>query len=208
MNVCMYVKGDIRLAPFYDITEVQRAVEAFVAEINADPSIIETPDIHGPHSKYQLPDGGAKGSIELKWVVEVRRNRCMHVCIYVAYLHNVLFSRLAGGERGGLQAGLSRIRSAHRGHEERARRCQALRHRRLAAAHQESARAGLRRADLGIRRVRKVRLMSGDKFEGDEGGDGTVCMVRRYHADNESADLDSFHNATKIISKVVCIYVC
>jgi acetylornithine deacetylase len=81
----MYVKGDIRLAPFYDITEVQRAVEAFVAEINADPSIIETPDIHGPHSKYQLPDGGAKGSIELKWVVEVRRNRCMHVGVLLIY---------------------------------------------------------------------------------------------------------------------------
>lgn len=27
-------------------------------------------------------------------------------------------------------------------------------------------------------------------------------MVRRYHADNESAELDSFQNATKIISKV------
>lgn len=27
-------------------------------------------------------------------------------------------------------------------------------------------------------------------------------VLCRYHADNESADLDSFHNATKIISKV------
>lgn len=82
----MYVKGDIRLAPFYDIAEVQRAVEAFVAEINADPSIIETPDIHGPHSKYQLPDGGAKGSIELKWVVEVRTDVCMHVYVCMGVL--------------------------------------------------------------------------------------------------------------------------
>lgn len=45
-----------------------------MAEINADPSILETPSIHGPHSKYQLPPGSdgspaVKGSIELKWVV-------------------------------------------------------------------------------------------------------------------------------------------
>lgn len=44
-------------------------MEGYVAEINRDPSIVETPSIHGPHSKYVLPDGGARGSLELKWVV-------------------------------------------------------------------------------------------------------------------------------------------
>ena len=33
-------------------------------------------------------------------------------------------------------------------------------------------------------------------------------MLCRYHADNESADLDSFHNATKIISKVRLCSTC
>ena len=65
---------------------------------------------------------------------------------------------LAGGERRGLQAGLSRLQGAHPGHDERSRGRQALRHRGIATAHSESTGVGLRRADFWIRSVREVRL--------------------------------------------------
>lgn len=61
------VEGDIRLAPFYEITLVKEAVEKWVAEINADPSIIENPAVRGPHSKYTLPSEDLKGEIQLSW---------------------------------------------------------------------------------------------------------------------------------------------
>eukprot|EP01036_Dinobryon_divergens_P028360 gene28360-37292_t len=150
------VQGDIRLAPFYDIAEVQRAVEAFVAEINADPSIIETPDIHGPHSKYQLPDGGVKGSIELKWVVE--------------------------GENG------VACKLDSRGYE---------------------ALIGATKSVLGDAKpyaiggsLPLIRSLQEQGFDVQISGYGASA---KYHADNESAELDSFQNATKIISKVISI---
>lgn len=62
------IQGDVRLTPFYDVAEVRAKVETYVAEINADPSIVETPDIHGPHSKYTLDDGNVKAQLELSWI--------------------------------------------------------------------------------------------------------------------------------------------
>lgn len=64
------VQGDIRSSPFYDIHEIQKKVQDYVDQINANPSIVETPSIHGPHSKYHLVDDNVKGTIALKWLVE------------------------------------------------------------------------------------------------------------------------------------------
>lgn len=62
------IEGDIRCSPFYDIKEVQAAVDGYIAEIAANPSIIEDPATRGPHSKYNLPDEDRPGRIELKWL--------------------------------------------------------------------------------------------------------------------------------------------
>ncbi len=60
------IEGDIRLAPFYDIFTVKKKVEEWVAEINGDPSKIES---HGPHSHYKL-DGDMSGKLELTWLTK------------------------------------------------------------------------------------------------------------------------------------------
>jgi acetylornithine deacetylase len=63
------IQGDIRLAPFYDIHEVMRSVDALVAEINADPSILEGTTNRGPHTKYTLAEPTAQlGKIQWKWL--------------------------------------------------------------------------------------------------------------------------------------------
>lgn len=64
------IQGDVRLAPFYDVKKVREAVEGYVNEINNQPSILEKPEIHGPHSKYSLPDEGRLGNLELTWLFE------------------------------------------------------------------------------------------------------------------------------------------
>jgi len=64
------VQGDVRLAPFYDVADVRRALQSYVDEISANPSIIESPQFHGPHSKYSLPEEGRLGKLELSWVSE------------------------------------------------------------------------------------------------------------------------------------------
>lgn len=64
------IQGDVRLTPFYDVNDVRKRIESYVSEINADPSIVETPDIHGPHSKYTLDDGAVVGKLELTWIFE------------------------------------------------------------------------------------------------------------------------------------------
>lgn len=61
------VEGDIRLTPFYDIHKVKKTMEAFVAEINEDPSILSNQGKHGSHSAYMLSDEDRKGKIELIW---------------------------------------------------------------------------------------------------------------------------------------------
>ncbi len=60
------VQGDIRFAPFYDSKDIARVVESSVAEINADPSVLEGTTERGPHSKYTLPEQA--GKVELKWL--------------------------------------------------------------------------------------------------------------------------------------------
>eukprot|EP00904_Undaria_pinnatifida_P004372 jgi/Undpi1/13936/HiC_scaffold_9.g03587.m1 len=58
------VSGDCRVTPFYGVDNVQKSIEGYVAEINADPSILPS---HGPFSKYVLPAEDRKGTIELTW---------------------------------------------------------------------------------------------------------------------------------------------
>ena len=55
------------MVPFYDIKEVMKALESCIADINRDPSIVETGS-HGPVSKYALKEDGAKASVTLKWI--------------------------------------------------------------------------------------------------------------------------------------------
>lgn len=61
------IEGDIRLTPFYDIAKVKLAIESYVAEINANPSIIENPNQRGPHSKYSLPEENKSSFVRLTW---------------------------------------------------------------------------------------------------------------------------------------------
>lgn len=62
------VEGDIRSSPFYDIKDLMTAIERYVNEINENPSILENPEVRGPHSKYNLPEEGRPGKVELKWL--------------------------------------------------------------------------------------------------------------------------------------------
>ena len=72
------VEGDIRFTPFYHHSDVMAKVDAYVAEINANPNVlIETVagsasnmPVHGPHSKYTLPEEELSGRIEFKWLGE------------------------------------------------------------------------------------------------------------------------------------------
>ncbi len=64
------VEGDVRLAPFYDVAEVRRVVSAYIAEINANPAVLENPETRGPHSKYTLPDENKKGAVEFQWLAD------------------------------------------------------------------------------------------------------------------------------------------
>ena len=70
------VQGDIRFTPFYDKAELIAKVESYVAEINADPNMLiqncpsSGKPVHGPHSRYTLPDEGRNGRIEFSWLGE------------------------------------------------------------------------------------------------------------------------------------------
>ncbi|CAM9371601.1 unnamed protein product [Ectocarpus sp. 4 AP-2014] len=61
------VSGDCRVTPFYGVDKVQESIEKYVAEINADPSILPS---RGAFSKYVLPAEGRQGTIELTWVTK------------------------------------------------------------------------------------------------------------------------------------------
>ena len=64
------VSGDIRLSPFYKIAEAKAAIEEYVAAINADPSGVLEKNLHGPHSKYTIPEENQKAEIELIWLTD------------------------------------------------------------------------------------------------------------------------------------------
>eukprot|EP00197_Chlamydomonas_leiostraca_P004747 CAMPEP_0202867528 /NCGR_PEP_ID=MMETSP1391-20130828/9483_1 /ASSEMBLY_ACC=CAM_ASM_000867 /TAXON_ID=1034604 /ORGANISM="Chlamydomonas leiostraca, Strain SAG 11-49" /LENGTH=429 /DNA_ID=CAMNT_0049547581 /DNA_START=14 /DNA_END=1303 /DNA_ORIENTATION=- len=58
------VCGDCRMTPFYDLDKVKAALEGYVAAINAD---LGSLPVHGPASKYELPEEEFKGRLELKF---------------------------------------------------------------------------------------------------------------------------------------------
>lgn len=69
------VQGDIRITPFYNVHDVTAKINEYVAEINANPNVVIEKgtgemNVHGPHSKYTLPDEELNGRIELKWIGE------------------------------------------------------------------------------------------------------------------------------------------
>lgn len=62
------ISGDIRLVPFYKIADAMASVDGYVAAINADPSGVLEKNLHGPHSKYSIPEQNIKGECEMIWL--------------------------------------------------------------------------------------------------------------------------------------------
>lgn len=58
------ISGDIRLTPFYENAKVKAAVESYVKDLNEN---LEQLDTRGPCSKYDLPDLGFRGKLNLEW---------------------------------------------------------------------------------------------------------------------------------------------
>ncbi|KAJ4728704.1 acetylornithine deacetylase [Melia azedarach] len=56
------VSGDVRLTPFYNVTDVMKKLQEYVDDINEN---IEKLDTRGPVSKYVLPDENLRGSLTL-----------------------------------------------------------------------------------------------------------------------------------------------
>jgi acetylornithine deacetylase len=66
------VQGDIRLTPFYHYRDIMDKVEEYVRDINANPNLviekgIGEMNVHGPHSKYTLPEESLDGKLTLIW---------------------------------------------------------------------------------------------------------------------------------------------
>ncbi|EGG22372.1 acetylornithine deacetylase [Cavenderia fasciculata] len=57
--------GDIRLTPFYDMTDVRAKIEGYVKDINANITQLRS---RGPFHKYEIPKDGVKGRVEIEWV--------------------------------------------------------------------------------------------------------------------------------------------
>ncbi|KAA8525890.1 hypothetical protein F0562_008010 [Nyssa sinensis] len=55
------ISGDVRLTPFYNITDVIKKLQEYVDDINAN---IEKLDTRGPVSKYVLPDEQLRGGFD------------------------------------------------------------------------------------------------------------------------------------------------
>ncbi|CAI9784966.1 unnamed protein product [Fraxinus pennsylvanica] len=58
------VSGDIRLTPFYSVTDVMTKLQNYVDDMNAN---IEKLDTRGPVSKYVLPDENLRGRITISF---------------------------------------------------------------------------------------------------------------------------------------------
>eukprot|EP00240_Pyramimonas_obovata_P001562 CAMPEP_0118927854 /NCGR_PEP_ID=MMETSP1169-20130426/5242_1 /TAXON_ID=36882 /ORGANISM="Pyramimonas obovata, Strain CCMP722" /LENGTH=437 /DNA_ID=CAMNT_0006869711 /DNA_START=69 /DNA_END=1378 /DNA_ORIENTATION=+ len=60
----MSISGDLRITPFYDVYEVKQRVTSYVEDINKDVTRLPC---RGPVSKYELPEEGLKGTVEITW---------------------------------------------------------------------------------------------------------------------------------------------
>ncbi|PIN09411.1 Metalloexopeptidase [Handroanthus impetiginosus] len=58
------VCGDVRLTPFYSVTDVKTKLEQYVEDLNTN---IEKLDTRGPVSKYVLPDENLRGRISISF---------------------------------------------------------------------------------------------------------------------------------------------
>uniref|UniRef100_A0A5B6YI52 Acetylornithine deacetylase n=2 Tax=Davidia involucrata TaxID=16924 RepID=A0A5B6YI52_DAVIN len=58
------ISGDVRLTPFYNITDVIKTLQEYVDDINTN---IEKLDTRGPVSKYVLPDEHLRGGITISF---------------------------------------------------------------------------------------------------------------------------------------------
>ncbi|GFQ04013.1 acetylornithine deacetylase [Phtheirospermum japonicum] len=56
------VCGDVRLTPFYSVTDVMKKLQEYVEDLNAN---IEKLDTRGPVSKYVLPDENLRGRLTI-----------------------------------------------------------------------------------------------------------------------------------------------
>ncbi|XP_064989870.1 acetylornithine deacetylase-like [Musa acuminata AAA Group] len=56
------ISGDVRLTPFYNVTDVVKKLEEYVDDINAN---IEKLGMRGPVSKYVLPDENLRGRLTI-----------------------------------------------------------------------------------------------------------------------------------------------
>jgi hypothetical protein len=52
------------LTPFYEVSDVQRKIEEYVADFNKDPTTLEAGN-HGPASKYVIADGEIKAKFNV-----------------------------------------------------------------------------------------------------------------------------------------------
>jgi len=57
--------GDVRVTPFYKLEDVVAAIDADVADINANLETALTPP--GPHSRFVLPGEGLRGKLAMTW---------------------------------------------------------------------------------------------------------------------------------------------
>ncbi|GAX82993.1 hypothetical protein CEUSTIGMA_g10420.t1 [Chlamydomonas eustigma] len=56
--------GDCRLTPFYEVEDAMEKLKTYVDDINANITALPT---RGPCSKYELPEEGLRGTLELKF---------------------------------------------------------------------------------------------------------------------------------------------
>lgn len=148
------VQGDARISPFYDVKDVREKVNSYVDAINADPSIIESPHFHGPHSKYSLPDEKLQGALQLKWLVEGE---------------NGVACKLEGTGYDAIVHATGVV---------------------LGAAKPYSIGGSLP----------LIRDLQDQGFDVQISGYG---ISSRYHADNETASLSAYKQATKIVANIV-----
>ncbi|KAI8529845.1 hypothetical protein RHMOL_Rhmol11G0006100 [Rhododendron molle] len=70
------ISGDVRLTPFYNITDVMKKLQEYVEDLNAN---IEKLDVRGPVSKYVLPDEHLRGRLAkiLIFVLQAYEEACL-----------------------------------------------------------------------------------------------------------------------------------
>nr|GMD79387.1 acetylornithine deacetylase [Ipomoea batatas] len=58
------VSGDVRLTPFYSVSDVMKKLQEYVDDLNAN---IDKLDTRGPVSKYALPDENLRGRLRISF---------------------------------------------------------------------------------------------------------------------------------------------